>query len=179
MAPVDVMFSPTPATTMLRARLFLSSFAPLFILLALRFDGRGLRASCLAIGVAGIFDTVRLVMWQPRRVGASPHAVTAVVDHGSQVAAYLATYLLPFLPITQPTGSDLAAYALFLVVVAVIYIQSDMAEINPTLYVIGWRVVSLTTAEGWSGYAIVQSPLGPGSVLRAVHLDAGVLVEAL
>jgi len=168
---------PTPTTTAIRARLFVSSYAPLFLLLALRFDGRALRLTALGLGVVGVLDAVRLVEWQPRHIGPSPHTVSEVRDHGSQVAGYLVTYLLPFLPITDPRASDLIAYVLFLCIVGVIFVRSDMAEINPTLYLLGRRVVQITTSEGWSGFAVVRGLLQPGDVLRAVHLDQGILVE--
>jgi hypothetical protein len=168
---------PTPTTTVIRARLFVSSYAPLFLLLALRFEDAPLRLTALGLGVVGVLDAVRLVEWQPRRVGASPHTVSEVHDHGSQVAGYLVTYLLPFLPITDPSSSDLIAYVLFLCIVGVIFVRSDMAEINPTLYLLGRRVLQIRTSEGWSGFAVVRGLLEPDDTLRAVHLDQGILVE--
>lgn len=106
---------PTPTTTAIPARLFVSSYAPPFLLVALRFDDAPLRLIALVVGAVGVLDALRLVEWQPRRIGPSPYTVSEVRDHGSQVAGYLATYLLPFLPITDPSGSDLVAYVLFLV----------------------------------------------------------------
>jgi hypothetical protein len=168
---------PTPTTTAIRARLFISSYAPLFVLLALRLDARVLRLTALGIGVVGLLDAVRLVEWQPRHIGASPYTVRDVRDHGSQVAGYLVTYLLPFLPITDPSASDVIAYVLFLCIVGVIFVRSDMSEINPTLYLLGRRVLQIETVEGWNGFAVVRGQLQPGDTLRAVHLDQGVLVE--
>ena len=168
---------PTPTTTAIRARLFLSSYAPLFLLLALRFGDPVLRMATLGLGLAGVLDAVRLVEWQPRRIGPSPHTVSEMHDHGSQVAGYLVTYLLPFLAISDPTASDVIAYMLFLCIVGVIFVRSDMAEINPTLYLLGRRVVQIKTSEGWSGFAVVRGLLQQGDILRAVHLDQGILVE--
>jgi hypothetical protein len=168
---------PTPATTAIRARLFVSSYAPLFLLLALRFEGRTLRLVALIAGAIGLADGARLVLWQPRHVGPSPHRLREVRDHGSQVSGYLVTYLLPFLVITDPSGTDLLAYVLFLGIVGLIFVRSDMAEINPTLYLLRRRVIQVTTDEGWRGFAVVRGVPEPGDILRAVHLDQGVLVE--
>ncbi len=162
---------PTPTTTAIRARLFVSSYAPLFLLLALRFDDAPLRLTALACGVVGLLEAIRLVEWQPRRVGRSPYTVSEVRDHGSHVAGYLVTYLLPFLPITDPSAADLVACLLFMCIVGVIFVRSDMAEINPTLYLLGRRVLQIRTSEGWSGFAVVRGLLQPGDILRAVHLD--------
>jgi hypothetical protein len=168
---------PTPTTTAIRARLFVSSYAPLFLLLALRFDDAVLRLLALGVGVVGVLDALRLIEWQPRRIGSSPYTVSEVRDHGSQVAGYLVSYLLPFLPLADPSGADLVAYALFLCIVGVIFVRSDMAEINPTLYLLGRRVLQIKTSEGWSGFAVVRGLLQPGDILRAVHLDQRILVE--
>lgn len=105
--------------------------------------------------------------------------MSEVRDHGSQVAGYLVTYLLPFLVITDPRGADLIAYALFLGVVGLIFVRSDMAEINPTLYLLRRRVVQVTTEEGFSGFAVVRGTPEIGDTLRAIHLDQGVLVEVM
>ncbi len=168
---------PTATTTAIKVRLFVSSYAPLFLLLALRLEGDIVRLLILLLGIIGLLDAVRLVLWQPRRIGPSPYTVREVADHGSQVAGYLVTYLLPFLAIADPTASDLAAYSLFLLIVAVIFVRSDMAEINPTLYLLGRRVVQIKTDEGWSGFAVVRGLPQPGDTLRAAHLDQGILVE--
>ena len=168
---------PTATTTVIRVRLFFSSYAPLFLLLALRVEDDMVRLIVLLLGLVGLLDAARLVLWQPGRVGPSPYTISEVADHGSQVAGYLVAYLLPFLAIADPSASDLAAYALFLLIVAVIFVRSDMTEINPALYLLGRRVVQIKTDEGWSGFAVVRGLPEAGDTLRAAHLDQGILVE--
>lgn len=167
----------TPTTIAIRLRLFGGSYAPLLLMLALRFDGLVLRLTIAAVGVLFLGDTARLVLWLPRRVQPAPFVVTEVKDHGSQVAGYLATYLLPLLVVPTPTVTDLLAYGMFLGVVAVVYVRSEMLDINPTLYVLGLRVLEVVTAEGWAGCAIVKSGLAPGDTLRGVHVDDSLLVQ--
>lgn len=167
----------TLAETFTACRLFASSFAPLFGLLALRFQGDWLRGILGGLAVLCFFDTVRLAVVVPRQTGASPHRVTGVTDRGDQVAGYLATYLLPFLAVPNPSVTDLVAYGLFLLVAGVVTVRSRLTHINPTLYLLGYRLVSLTTAEGFKGDAIVHSALAPDDILRAIHLNSGVLVE--
>jgi len=167
----------TPTTIAIRLRLFGGSYAPLLLMLALRFDGLVLRVAIAAAGVLFLADTARLVLWLPRRVQPSPFIITEVKDHGSQVAGYLASYLLPLLVVPTPTVTDLLAYALFLTVVALVYVRSEMLDINPTLYVLGLRVLEVVTAEGWAGCAIVKSGLAPGDTLHGVHVDNCLLVQ--
>lgn len=162
---------------MIRCRLFLGSYAALWFLLALRFTNLSLWLTMLVLGVIGLVDTVRLVVLQPRRLSPSPYEVASVSDHGSEVAGYLATYLLPFLVVGEPGARDLGAYGLFLIILAVIFVQSGLTEVNPTLYLLRRRVSRIRTAEGWEGFAITRHRLEAGDHLRAVHLDDGVLME--
>jgi hypothetical protein len=167
----------TGADLVTRVRLFLGSYAPLFALLALRFQSRWLSWGLAVLAGLLFADMVRLAVFIPRRVNADVHTVLTVEDQGSQVAGYLATYLLPFLAVTEPSTRDLLAYALYLVVVGVVTVRSNLTHINPTLYLLGYRLVSLTTTEGFAGYAAVRTPPAPGEHLRANHLGRHVLVE--
>lgn len=160
-----------------RCRMFASSFAPLFALLALRFTPLGLRLAFGLLSGLSFLDTLWLVIVVPRQVGPSPYRVQSVEDRGDQVAGYLATYLLPFLVLPVPTVTDLIAYGLFLFIVGVVTVRSRLTHINPTMYLFGYRLVNVTTEEGFEGDAVVHSDLTNTHVLRAVHLDRGVLVE--
>jgi len=96
------------------------------------------------VALGGFVDARRLV-YGARRRDRRTVRFERVEDAGGAVAAYLATYLLPFIASPPTRPADIAAYAVYFVVVFVIYIRSDMAFVNPTLYVLGWRVVEGTT----------------------------------
>ena len=160
-----------------RARLFLGSYALLFVLLALRFTTPWLRYTCAALAVAGFVDMTWVVFRVSARTQAEPLRIAAVEDAGPEVAGYLATYLLPFLTVPEPSGRDLAAYIIFLLVTGLIYVRSEMTQINPTLYILGRRVVHIVSDGHWDGHVIVRSSVEPGTVLRTVPLNPAVRVE--
>lgn len=160
-----------------RSRLFLGSYALLFVLLALRFTAPWLELTCGALAFVGIADMVWIVYGVSARTAAEPVRLITVVDAGPEVAGYLATYLLPFLTVSEPTGRDVAAYALFLVLTGIVYVRSEMAQVNPTLYLLGRRVVHVATDGGWEGHIVVRSSARPGSVVRTVPLNPAVRVE--
>lgn len=162
-----------------RTRLFLGSYVPLFALLAVRFTTAWLEIACGVIAAVGLFDMLWIVFGVTRRTAAEPVTVAAVEDAGPEVAGYLVSYLLPFLTVAQPSTRDVVAYLMFLIVAGLIYVRSDMAQINPTLYLLGRRVVRLRTDRGWVGYVIVRSAVGVGDQLRAVPLNAAVRVEVV
>lgn len=157
--------------------LFLSSFSPLFGMLALRFSDAALRGSAAALAAAGVLGAL-WVLRAERRKGAASFQVAKVEDGGPEVAGYLASYLLPFIAIDQP-GPELAvAYLIFLVVAGVVYVQSEMVQINPIFYLLGRRVQKITTAnDEWQAYLITRRRVLRGETIEATTLSNGVLVR--
>jgi hypothetical protein len=155
---------------------FLNSYAPLFAILAVRFRTTSVAVSCAALAAIGIFAGV-LVLSRFRRVNTIPWTVRTVEDRGSEVAGYLATYLLPFVTVAEPGLRDIVGYGLFLTVVAVIYIRSDLIRVNPTLYLLGWRLYAIEIGQNWSGYLLARGAVARGTTLTAVRLSERLYVQ--
>lgn len=159
-----------------RPLLFLSSYAPLFGLLAIRFEQRWLWISCTVLAVVGV-----LCLWLLLRLDArsapGPHTLTSVRDAGVEAAGYLATYLLPFLTVATPTARDVVAYAGFLLVAAVINLRSAVAQVNPLLYLLGYRVLSVTDDHGLHAYMITRHRRAAGDRVLATRFRDDVLVD--
>jgi hypothetical protein len=134
-----------------QGRLFVSSYAPLFAILAARTcPGIGdpheplwpfVAASVLAVW--GLADGVWLIRGSLRRA-----AVRAVLldvhEQGAAVAGYLPSYLLPFVAATPRSTGAWIGYGIYFAVLFVVFLGSDFALVNPTLYVLGHRVVRAT-----------------------------------
>lgn len=157
------------AATFLKLRLFLGSYSVLFAILAIRFTDLWLLLTCAALAVIGLVDNWRIVHLVRRK---EPHSikVEAVHDQGAEVAGYLATYLLPFVTVAQPSGRDLAAYGLFIGVTCLVYIRSEMVQINPAIYLLKRKVVSVTTSEGLRVHLIIKGTPERDDVVNAVPL---------
>jgi hypothetical protein len=156
-----------------RAFLFLSSYAPLFLILAIRFQGGWLRGVCGALCGLGLAYLI-VIFANRRSQQAHAYKADAVDDASGEVAGYLATYILPFVTIPSPSGYDIAGYCILAVVVAAIFIRSDLAAINPTLYLVGWRVVVIEV--GQQRYHLISRRVPRvGTEVRAVK-TAGVLI---
>jgi peptidoglycan/LPS O-acetylase OafA/YrhL len=161
---------------LVRIRLFISSYVPLFVILAIRFRDLELEVACILAAALGATSLV-LLLWKARRIQPDPHRIETVADRGAEVAGYLATYLLPFVTVTEPSARDIAAYVAFLAVVGIVYVQSDMVQINPLLYLFGYRVSAVTTGDGWSGVLISRSQPRRGSAVLASRLQDTVALE--
>lgn len=160
-----------------RARLFLGSYVLLFVLLSLRFHTLWLENTCGVLAAWGLFDMIWIVFGVSKRTASEPIRLADVTDAGPEVAGYLATYLLPFLTVAEPNTRDVIAYALFLLVTGLVYVRSEMTQTNPTLYLLGRRVVRVTSDGGWSGHVVVKSSARPGDVIRVIPLNPEVRVE--
>ena len=160
----------------LKVRLFLGSYAPLFAILAIRFRDRWLWIACgLLSGFAVV--NVLLILRAARRIEPDPHRIERITDRGGEVAGYLATYLLPFVTVSEPSTRDLLAYAAFILLVGIVYIQSKMIQINPILYLMGLKVFSVTTEDGWSGFLVTRRNLRTHSVVVASRLQETLALE--
>lgn len=165
------------ADTVVRVWLFFVSYAPLFLILGLRAWPDWIP---LAIG-AGAWFAFTFLAWfalrMQRRQAARPVVITDVQGQGAAVSGYLATYLLPFVS-TTPTGwGDWAAYATFFAVALVVYVRSDLALVNPTLYVLCYRVTEATVGTR-RVLIISRRALRSGETVRVTDfLDACVVRE--
>lgn len=162
----------------LRVRLFISSYALLFLLLAIRFTNLYLVAACLALAAFG-FLTAYWVLREARKPTGSPYTIKAVHDAGHQVSGYLVSYILPFVTAAEPSGREILVYLMYLVVVGLIYVQSEMIQLNPTFYLLGLRIGEIEVEEApapWRAYVVSGGTVAPGDSIRATSLADRFLV---
>ena len=164
-----------PGVFFVRSQLFLSSYAPLFAILAIRFDGTALKTVCACLAGYGVLYLMVVVWLVPRRAQPRSYPVDSVDDAAGEVAGYLATYLLPFVTVPSPSAADLAGYCIVGVVIAVIFTRSELARINPTMYLLGWRVAVIGTGAA-SRYLVCRRLPRAGGSVDAVRA-AGLLIR--
>lgn len=94
-----------------------------------------------ALTVGSVWSGISLVRGT-QRTGTTEQRFSGVRDEGSSAGNYLVTYLLPLLGAAPSDVGDWLAYGLYFTVAAVIYVRSELTLVNPTLTVLGWRVMS-------------------------------------
>lgn len=100
-----------------------------------------LATAFVILAVVTFLDARRLVSGA-QNTGAASYYFADVDDQGGNAAGYLATYLLPFLGLVPTGWGDWVGYVIYFAVAAVVFIRTNLALINPTLYLLRWRVVS-------------------------------------
>lgn len=159
---------------MTRFGLFLSSYAPLLVILAVRFDQLWLQAACAAGALVGLALAFWILKSHRDATSVGAIEVEKAEDAGDLATSYLISYLLPFVAVDQPGIRDVIAYLIFFAVLALVYVRSDMILINPVLYV-RRRLVKITTKGGRTLYAIANRRIIPG-VLRGVEITPGIFL---
>jgi hypothetical protein len=174
---------------LIRIRLFFISYVPLWVMLAFRAvppgkwhwdpPGRwhcdtraGLVVLFVFLAVWGFVDAIRLIRGS-NRICSRTLVFGEVADQGGNAAGYLATYLLPFIGLIPTDWGDWAAYGIYFVVAGVVFIRTDLTFVNPTLYVLRYRVVS------GNAYVPESRSLVPGSPFVIICRDPGALISAV
>lgn len=165
--------------------LFLSSYSPAFLILAIRAFDRcwALFWSFLALAIlsAGLL----LLYLKLARKGA-PYSGTLhdVEPRDSDLSAYVATYLLPFLLVFGAGAQDVVALGVFLLFIGVLWVSSALVYLNPLLLVVGYHVyVVRVRPTGTTGTATREfliskrQGLRAGDEVRPDRLAPGVLID--
>jgi hypothetical protein len=172
----------TPVSTQISryyvsASMFLGAYAPLALLFAMRLMGKNhpiKAAVCVLIFVlvaANLFLMLRVMRAEPGDYRA------AEVESGSgELAAFAASYLLPFVVVGDVSNWDLAAYAAYMIVVAIISLRGDYLHLNPLLAICGYRLYTITTGRGRRWLVLSMERIRKDDELDARALSPGVLL---
>jgi hypothetical protein len=171
--------------------LFLSSYMPLFFLVGLRsIDGSdGITIGCGVLVLAGAAGTT-LFLSTATKKSRGRYRIIDVQKRDGDVAAYAATYLLPFVTVFSDDWRDILSLAAFVVFLGVLYVRSRLIYVNPLLAIFGyhlWQVIAVTAGSDpdpdrpqWPQYLLArradlygEQEVSAYRVLDDLLLDAG------
>jgi hypothetical protein len=146
---------------------------PLLWIFALQSDSWAARGAYAGAGVLIIIDGVRATYGQ-RKKGTHTEKMDTVEDKGNEVSGYLATYVLPFLSGPPTSWWKAAADVVYFVVAWSVFVNSDLLFINPTLYLLGWRVFRGRRGQR-SSVILAKRPPMAGEQFDAVTFAGGLV----
>ena len=156
--------------------LFLSSYAPLFAIFSIRlWDKQLVTARWFLVVAAALAINLYLLF----RIRVAPRDVkVATLESGSsEVAAYIATYLLPFLTVGDVGLRDLMTYGVLILLVGIVMTSGQLLHVNPLLSAIGWRLFTVTTtANGPRFFLLSREYIHQGDIIRAVEVRPRLLL---
>lgn len=159
--------------------MFLSSYAPLLLILAIRFEEGWLRITCATLAVLGVLGLLALMRFQHERPEQQArHTLTKVRQAGEGASSYLAGYLLPFVTISSPSLTDLAAYVGFFAVAYAVTTRTGIIQVNPTLFLFRYTVDSITDEHGSQRYLLsrTRQRVAPGATVWTSRMTNDVLL---
>jgi len=163
-----------------RLLLFISSYFPLAVILCIFLldpqhpwviAGHLSSVVILGVGIAGLiilFLYVKLIA--PGKVSFHER-ITDLQRHDGDVMSYIASYVVPF--VTFPLGGwqQISALVIFLLLLLVIYVSSNMIYINPMLTILGYHLyeVKLENSDA-SHYLISNKHVVRDKIIRVVKI---------
>jgi hypothetical protein len=162
-----------------RLILFLSSYAPLFLIIAVR-GWKDSRNIAIGLAIAAVLSVIILFVFlrvvqklAPDKVG-----VSSVISRDGDAMSYIVTYLLPFLAVKLNDPTDLVSLAVVLFVIGLLYVNSNMIHTNPVLNIAGYHIFEIEDSNGKTTALICKrSYVRVGSQLDAVSVGDYVLLE--
>jgi hypothetical protein len=161
---------------MARAVLFLSSYAPLFVVLAVRGTHRD--ALSLAAGVAlcvvAALSVLVLRYWivKAQTFAPFPTTVRRASPRDDLAVAYIVTYILPFAGVDLSSGRDLVALAVVFAITLIVAVRTNLFYVNPILNLLGYHIHEVEDADGRIVALIsTRSYVRPDSVIPTVAMD--------
>ncbi|MGH8995328.1 MAG: hypothetical protein ACRDYB_04745 [Acidimicrobiales bacterium] len=167
-------------TALAQLALFVSSYAPLFGVFALlgTFGHGWATWVCAALAVVGLTMPFVVLRAARRLAPQQVHANTVQIRDGD-VLAYIATYIVPFAAMAGATARERAAIGLFVILIAILYIRSQLFYVNPILALAGYRIFQVVTPAGASVVLLSPRPfLRSGTCVTARRLGDYVHWEA-
>lgn len=161
---------------MIRARLLASAFAPASLIGGIRLipDATIAAAMLVAFAFLAVLSLVGLVSGRPK-IEPQPYTTVDVVDESAEVPAFLLTYLFPFVSLSISTWWDVAAYAVFVVLLLAILFRTDLLLVNPLLLLAGIRVYRVLDSSGVSRIVFSKTRLHSTDQILAASLASGAL----
>jgi hypothetical protein len=134
-------------TRLSRSFLFLSSYVPLFaigLLLSTKDTGTATIVYAILLG-GGLLAVVAVIALFEQRQAVDIE-IRGLAPHGEGTAGYIASYLLPFVFSDFASWQDVVAVVAFIVLIGVVYVNSSMIHLNPTLALAGYTVYGIEFA---------------------------------
>ena len=153
-----------------RVILFLSSYAPLFVMIAARGwrDSHYGAAGLSAVAVCSV-AILTIFLRRAQTLAANRVAVASVVSRDNNAMSYIVSYLLPFFAVKLNDARDLTSLGIFVLVIGLLYVNSNMIYVNPVLNLAGYHIFEIQDAAG----------KGAALICRRAYIRTGAEVEVI
>lgn len=101
----------------------------------------------------------------------------SVQRRDGEAMSYIVSYVIPFLAVPFSGWEQGVALAIFFVVLAILYVNSNLIHINPMLNLAGYHLYEITLDNGEVYHLIGRGRVVRGQTLLVVKAGDDILVE--
>ena len=164
-----------------RILLFLSSYVPLFLIIGILVFAKSWLAASVIFFLAACFTfTLWLYLRYFRRK--NKRAFSRLSDYhsrDSEAMSYIASYIVPFATFSLDVLPQILALAIFVLVLLVLYVNSNMIYVNPLLNLAGFHLYEIEVEHGeQSRYYLARKRLARNELIYYVEISKDVWLES-
>ena len=163
-----------------RCMLFFSSYFPLLLIFSILLWRTQLywAVGLLTLGMVSLLITFLYMSRRKRKGGVSQAKITGVEKRDENVVSYIASYLIPFVTFPLDKPEQIAALLVFIGVLLILYVNSNMIYINPMFNLVGYHLYEITIqSDQMSHYLIARRGIKPDQMLYFVEISDNVYLE--
>ena len=159
--------------------LFLSSYLPLWFIFAVQFYAKANKTGAWIVGGAafvcliGLFGYLRYA----KNINPVPLKIDRLNRRDGEAMSYIVSYILPFIALPSSKTGDLISLGIFIAVLSVLYVNSDMIHINPVLNLIGWHIYEVEKESGQICTVISKKRLRVSQKIQAGQIGDDVFIN--
>ncbi|HVB74180.1 MAG TPA: hypothetical protein VNE38_11555 [Ktedonobacteraceae bacterium] len=164
----------------IRCMLFLSSYFPLAVIFWVIFVAQQpvLAWSAVIVGGFGLLFTLVYVFGVTAKLEPIQEKIAERHEKGSDIMGYVASYLVPFATFSLSGWQQITVFLLFMFILGVIYVNSEMIRVNPVFNLIGYRLYEITVENGEDSVSLItRRRVKRGDTIRIVDVGPGIFLE--
>jgi hypothetical protein len=167
-------------TIFVRCMLFISSYFPLTLIFWILFIAQQpvWAWSILGVGLIGLFGMLIYFFKIVPEMAPIQEKVTGRQVKDGDVMGYIASYIIPFVTFPLNGWQQIATLVVFVAVLGIVYINSDMIRINPMLNLMGYHLYEITVENGTESYSLItRNRIKLGETVHIVNVGRGIFLE--
>lgn len=167
-------------SVLVRTMLFLSSYFPLALIFFFLFIQQqpAWAIGILAVGAMGLLIMLLYFFYFAQRFAPIQEKITGLHGRDAEPMSYIASYLIPFIALPFSGWQQVTALLILIVVLGIVYVNSNMIHINPMLNLLGYHLYEITLADSKETYSLItRRRIGRGETLHLVDIGEGIFLE--
>jgi hypothetical protein len=164
---------------LVRFLLCLSSYFPLTVIFAIQLLSKGEHWGAVLSLVLGFCGLVGIHVYLKFSLRLNPIKITieSVCRKDGEAMSYIVSYLLPFVALPWGDVASCLSMGVFLFVLVILYMNSDMMHINPMLNLMGWHVYEITLSDGEARSLISKRRARKGREASVIQMGDDIFLE--